>query len=219
MLFVSYEELQKHINHSCNIPSRALDAVMKYEFAFECDPAKADYCAKHGCQKPCRHTCNPDGAKNFDLIYESETRKKYFEIPEQKANGMKKGVFVPEVTVQMFRDASLESVEEMMTSGTMIDVEIPSWIPVKKRQMTEEEYKEYEERNGPLNESERWFFAGQMPDDGQQILISTKYDVYFDTCEYDPEYGYGLEERGDWDGVNAWMPIPGKFEDKKDGEQ
>lgn len=85
MLFVSYEELQNHINHSCNIPSSALDKVMKYEFAFECDPEKADYCTKHDCQKTCRHTCNQDGAKNFDLIYESETRKKYFEIPEQKA--------------------------------------------------------------------------------------------------------------------------------------
>ena len=87
MLFVSYEELQKHINHSCNIPSSALDAVMKYEFAFECDPAKAEYCKKYGCQNPCRHTCDPAGAKNFDLIYESETRTKYFENPKTEQEG------------------------------------------------------------------------------------------------------------------------------------
>ena len=79
MLFVSYEELQQHINHNCNIPSSALDDVVKYEFAFSCDPENADYCKKRGCQDFCHHTLNPEAAKNFDLISDQPTRKKYFE--------------------------------------------------------------------------------------------------------------------------------------------
>ena len=79
MLFVSYEELQKHINHNCNIPSSALDDVVKYEFAFSCEPENADYCRKIGCQDFCHHTLNPEAAKNFDLISDQPTRKKYFE--------------------------------------------------------------------------------------------------------------------------------------------
>ena len=37
----------------------------------------------------------------------------------------RKGVFIPDITVEMFRNATLESVEECMTSGQMEDIEIP----------------------------------------------------------------------------------------------
>lgn len=174
MLFVSYEELQQHINHNCNIPSSALDDVVKYEFAFSCDPENADYCKKRGCQDFCHHTLNPDAAKNFDLISDQPTRKKYFE--NQKSG----------------------------------------WIPVVTRPMTEDEYKEYEENVGWLDESDRYLFVGQMPEDGQEILISTKYGVSFDMCLYDPEYGYGLDNHDDWDGVLAWMPLPKPYEKEGD---
>ena len=89
MLFVSYEELQKHINHNCNIPSSALDDVVKYEFAFSCDPENADYCKKRGCQDFCHHTLNPNAAKNFDLISDQPTRKKYFENQKSGWNPIK----------------------------------------------------------------------------------------------------------------------------------
>ena len=38
---------------------------------------------------------------------------------------MKKGIFIPDITVEMFRNASLEAVEELLVSGTMEDIEIP----------------------------------------------------------------------------------------------
>lgn len=47
---------------------------------------------------------------------------------------MRKGVFIPGISVEMFRNASLEAVEEFMVSGLMEDIEIPEiphgkWIP------------------------------------------------------------------------------------------
>lgn len=46
----------------------------------------------------------------------------------------RKGVFIPDITVEMLKNATLESVEEFMASGQMEDIEIPErphgeWIP------------------------------------------------------------------------------------------
>lgn len=51
----------------------------------------------------------------------------------------RKGIFIPDITVEMFRNASLEGVEELMTSGEMEDISLPSaqpeqrWIPCSER--------------------------------------------------------------------------------------
>lgn len=125
---------------------------------------------------------------------------------------MRKGIFIPDITVEMFKNATLESVEELMTSGQMEDIEIPSWNPVKFRKMTDEEIKEHEEQIGEqIPEDERVCFDCSMPEDDEEILVSTKWGVHLDRCEIDPDYGYGLEENGDWDGVVAWMPLPEPF--------
>ncbi len=62
-------------------------------------------------------------------------------------------------------------------------------------------------------------FDCEMPNDGQQVLISTKWsdEIDLDVCTRDPDYGIGLEVRGDWDGVLAWMPVPKKY--KQEGEE
>ena len=92
------------------------------------------------------------------------------------------------------------------------------WIPVKYRKMTDDEVKEYEELIGEqIPENERVCFDCSMPEDDEEVLISTKWGVHLDRCEIDPDYGYGLEENGDWDGVLAWMklPAPYKWEESK----
>ncbi len=129
---------------------------------------------------------------------------------------MRKGVFIPDITVDMFKNATLESVEEFMTSGQMEDIEIPSWIPITYRPMDEEEYEEYRKEFGELPVEHRKMFSCQIPEDDQEILICTSWGgVSQDRCEID-EYGYALEENGDWDGVIAWMPLPEPY--KKEGE-
>ena len=93
------------------------------------------------------------------------------------------------------------------------------WVPIKLRPMTEEEVKEQEEKWGwTLDDNEKFMFDCPLPDEGKEILVSKKWGfVSIDTCVYDPDYGYGLEENGDWDGVTAWMPLPEPY--KKGGEK
>lgn len=99
------------------------------------------------------------------------------------------------------------------------------WIPVKYRPMTTEERIEITEYYGieycdTVNEN---VFDCPMPEDGQEILISTSWGVVEDVADNDIGGEgftcYGLETRGDWDGVDAWMPKPEPYKkgEKKDG--
>ena len=89
------------------------------------------------------------------------------------------------------------------------------WTPIKTRPMTDDERKDFEENCDcifPLADEDAFVFDCKMPDDEQNILISTKSGfIFFDTCIHD-DYGYGLYERDDWDGVAAWMPLPEPYE-------
>lgn len=94
-------------------------------------------------------------------------------------------------------------------------IELPQWIPVTYRQMDDDEYCNFCKEYGEIPVEERKVFDCQMPEDGQEILISTKYEhIFLDTCVYDD--GYGLEEYGDWEDVIAWMPLPTPY--MKEGE-
>ena len=92
------------------------------------------------------------------------------------------------------------------------------WIPVTYRPMTDEEEKEFCEKwgikEGSLEDWEKRVFTCQLPDDGQEILISVGRYVHEDICSWDDDC-CGLENNGDWDGVDAWMPKPEPY--KKGG--
>ncbi len=95
------------------------------------------------------------------------------------------------------------------------------WIPITYRPMTEEEEKELCEefgiKEGSLEDWEKRVFTCKLPDDGQEILVSYYgKHVQEDICSWD-EYGCGLENNGDWDGVDAWMPKPEPY--KKGGAE
>ena len=82
----------------------------------------------------------------------------------------------------------------------MNDVENDGWIPVKWRATTDEDGIDKEEY--PL------YIDCPMPNDGDEILITSKNGyVSEDTC-YDDD-GYYLDSGLDWvDDVKAWMPKP-----------
>lgn len=88
------------------------------------------------------------------------------------------------------------------------------WIPVKYRPMTTEERKEFAEHYGIeyCDTADEKALDCPMPEDGQEILISTKWGVCTDVADNDIDCDgyntYGLEGNGDWDGVLAWMPLP-----------
>ena len=91
----------------------------------------------------------------------------------------------------------------------------PHWIPLKYRPMTKEEVQETEETYGiKLTIDERVCFDCSMPEDDQEILVCTKWGhVFIDRCEYDPDYGYGLETNGDFDGIVAWLQLPEPYKE------
>ncbi len=91
------------------------------------------------------------------------------------------------------------------------------WIPIKTRPMTDEEYKELLEYDSAISKEDVPMFDCEMPEDGQEILISLEGScVECDTCYIDCISGfnsYGLEKMGDWSGVTAWMPMPEPYEE------
>lgn len=89
-------------------------------------------------------------------------------------------------------------------------INLPSaqqWRVIEKRPMTEDERKEWSERLGYDIEYDEAYFYSNLPDDGQDVLVSTRYGrVYMDTfCQ---DEGCYFKENGDMDGIVAWMPKP-----------
>lgn len=97
--------------------------------------------------------------------------------------------------------------------------DVRHWIPIKTRPLTDEERKSLSQYYGSNYEdtADEWAFDCPMPQDGQEILISTSYGVSTDYCVFDcTDEGmglYSLEELGDWDNVKAWMPMPEPYND------
>lgn len=43
-----------------------------------------------------------------------------------------KGLFIPEITAEMFRNGCLESIESLMAEGQIYDIEHSPWTPISK---------------------------------------------------------------------------------------
>lgn len=75
-----------------------------------------------------------------------------------------------------------------------------TWHEVKTRPLTDKEKEEYAEVEP------EYMLDCPLPDDGEEILVATKHGVEVDVCGIDE--GYYLENRGDWEDVLAWAPMP-----------
>ena len=95
--------------------------------------------------------------------------------------------------------------------------DVPQWIPIRMASMTEEEKTKLFIKYGEdaVHEDMK-IFVSPMPEDGQEILISTPWGVMKDNVEYDDYGGIGLEEHGDFDNVLAWMPLPEPYKEDDD---
>lgn len=106
--------------------------------------------------------------------------------------------------------ATLQSVVNEVKKFQSEDVQPVKWIPFSVRDLDEEEKAEHPEWD--------WILEGELPEDGQRILVNVKYrgheavqmDEYYndDGCYLDSGYEIGTE-------VTHWMPLP---EPPKDGE-
>lgn len=81
------------------------------------------------------------------------------------------------------------------------------WIPVKWRKPTEEER---EELCGYYETDIKFIADFEMPDDGEEILISQHNGEWVSLVEFcNDEYGIGDANGNDWiEDVDAWMPLP-----------
>ena len=92
------------------------------------------------------------------------------------------------------------------------------WHEVTTRALTDEEKVEYAELGYSDYEIPEYMFDGEMPEDGQEILIATSWGVDKDICSMDSDGCnnlIGLESHGDWDGVKAWAAMPKYKEESK----
>ena len=84
------------------------------------------------------------------------------------------------------------------------------WIPVKTRPMTEEEKEYYSEY---LFEGNGLIYECPLPDDGQEVLITSKYGNVDKTTFY-TDCGNYFENYEDYDEVIAWQPLPEPFKER-----
>lgn len=83
------------------------------------------------------------------------------------------------------------------------------WIPIKIRPMTSEECEDYGCDDG-------YIYDCPLPDNGDEVLISTKWGVEKTTFYTDDGYYFECyEDDGD---VIAWMPLPEPYKEEGDEE-
>ena len=119
--------------------------------------------------------------------------RQHFEERVRLAGGM-----ADEELTQDFKDGVLTVLELLKTEPP---VTAAVWTPITTRPLTDEEKEEY------ILDGIEFMFTCPMPDDGQEVIVSTKWgSVNIDTFCRDVEGSYF--ESYDIDEVTAWMPLP-----------
>lgn len=102
----------------------------------------------------------------------------------------RKGVFIPDITIEMFKKATLESVEEFLASGKMEYIEIPERRIGEWRDYSDDGYVEcpFCEHattcNDDIEELHFCFFCGAS-------MISSKSEIEKSKSEIVPDYRDG----------------------------
>lgn len=101
--------------------------------------------------------------------------------------------------------------EQFIDTDKAIDMGIkaieaqPKWIPVKIREMTPEEIEEL-----GLDNDITTMFDCELPDDGEEVLVTTPWGVK--TTTFYEDYGCYFECYEDDGDVLAWMRLPKGYE-------
>ena len=111
-----------------------------------------------------------------------------------------KGLFIPEITAEMFRNGCLESIEALMAEGEIYDIEYSRWIPVTER--LPEDFGTYliTLENGDVCKCD--FNPDFWDEDNNREGAFTYYHQYFDS----ETLGMFDEEEEAVDAI-AWMPF------------
>ena len=101
---------------------------------------------------------------------------------------------------KMAQNVAQRAMQELRDNGVFVS----RWIPVKFRELMEEEKERFRDECDKA-------FDCPLPDDGQEVLVSTKWGVDKDTFCID---GYGVYfENYDADDLLAWMPLPEPYKE------
>ena len=119
-----------------------------------------------------------------------------------------KGLFIPEITAEMFRNGCLESIEALMTEGEIYDIDYSPWIPCSER----------------------------LPEDDGEYLAWVQWEFDEEPSYSIIHYDSGAEAFGEWHeyfdyhtlgslgsdfkeikGVIAWMPLPEPYNAERRG--
>ena len=102
-----------------------------------------------------------------------------------------KGLFIPEITAEMFRNGCLESIEALMAEGEIYDIEYSKWIPI----------------------------SDKLPELKRDVLVFLKNGRFF-VCALFPgsagqKYWWIGEEEIHFlfDDVVAWRPLPDPYKE------
>lgn len=112
---------------------------------------------------------------------------------------------------RVFLALAIKLIEEKLVGGYGEE-----WIPIESRPGTDEEYEEYS-KFGDCPREEFKVYVGQLPEDGEEVFITTMWgDTTLDTWRTDVDW-CGFEDHDDPDDVIAWMPKPKEYvpEDKR----
>jgi len=86
------------------------------------------------------------------------------------------------------------------------------WIPITFRQTDDEEYEKtrevYDSYWADLPREECKVYDCRMPDDGQEVLITTSWGAVCEDTYHTDDVLAGFEDHDDPDDVIAWMPKP-----------
>ena len=114
-----------------------------------------------------------------------------------------KGLFIPGITAEMFRNGRLESIEALMAEGEICDIDYEPeqrWIPCSER----------------LPEKETHFYLTTIANHGLNFTTTLPDDVDVVRWDYDRRKGHNSWHWCTERTVIAWMPLPEPYEGGKD---
>lgn len=113
-----------------------------------------------------------------------------------------KGLFIPEITAEMFRNGCLESIEALMAEGEIYDIEYSPWTPISKEMPDEK-----------LPENFQRVFVTVVNCFGKKVVRVAEY--------INLRRSFQIKENGEWweigeEGLLAWTQLPEPYKWKED---
>ena len=119
-----------------------------------------------------------------------------------------KGLFIPEITAEMFRNGCLESIEALMAEGKIYDIDYTRWIPCSEKMP-----KELEPVNITwINHNPESYYADikDKPFTATGVYFNGQWYWWSTLCtDILAEYSHNYDDIIDDDiEITAWMPLP-----------